>query len=451
MGRITMSTKEAQRPGLVRAARNGKITNREGAEALRISVRQFRRLKRRFEAEGVPGLIHRGRGLPSPRRLSETVRHRVGVLLQGRYAGFNDCHLAEMLVEQEGLQLSRATVQRIRAELGVAPKRRRRPPQHRRRRERQAHPGALVLIDGSEHRWCEKRCDRFTLVGAIDDATGTILGLVARPHEDLHGYAVLLRHVIAAHGLPLALYGDRTNIFVRTDRHWTIEEELAGERTPTQAGRILKSLGIGYIAAHSPQAKGRIERFWGTLQDRLVSVLRLRGATSLEATSRLLPSFIEDFNRRFTEPPRDPAPAWRRAPRDLERHLSCEHSRIVAKDNTVTLADRWIQIPRGSRGRSYAGCRVDLVEPLDGTLLIRYRGTILAQQEAPSEPFTLRPRRHRAQGPKQPRQRPEPKPSAPRKGRCTPQSPDHPWKSSYKHSPVAHAPAGKGEDTSTER
>lgn len=356
-----------------------------------------------------------------------------------------------MLVEHEGLHLSRATVQRIRAELGVAPKRRRRPPQHRRRREREARPGALVLIDGSEHLWCEDRNERFALLGAIDDATGAILGLVARPHEDLHGYAVLLRHMIATHGLPLALYGDRTNIFVRNDRHWTLEEELAGERSPTQAGRIVKSLGIGYIAARSPQAKGRIERFWGTLQDRLVSVLRLRGAASLEDVSHHLPAFIEDFNRRFTEPPRDPTPAWRPTPHELDRHLTCEHTRVVAKDNTVTLGDRWIQIPKGPRGRSYAGCRVELAEHLDGTLLVRYRGSVLARQDAPVEPFTLSPHRHRTR-----RSKPAAKQAAPRssmllKSRCTRQPPHHPWKTSYKHIPVAHPAPGKGEDISTEQ
>ena len=446
-----MSSKEAQRPGLVRAARNGTITNREGASALGISVRQFRRLRRRFELGGVTALLHRGRGRPSPRRLPEAIRRRVEALLRGRYAGFNDCHLAEMLVEREGLQLSRATVQRIRAEVGVAPKRRRRPPQHRRRRERQARPGALVLIDGSEHLWCEKRSGRFALLGAIDDATGAILGLVARPHEDLHGYAALLRHVIATHGRPLALYGDRTNIFVRNDPHWTLEEELAGERSPTQAGRILRTLGIGYIAAHSPQAKGRIERFWGTIQDRLVSVLRLRGAASLEAACRHLPAFIEDYNRRFTEPPRDPTPAWRTAPRDLDLHLTCEHTRVVAKDNTATLGNRWIQIPRGPRGRSYAGCRVELVEHLDGTLLVRYQGTILARQEAPLEPFTLSPRRSRPRERKPQRQAAAPAAQISRRPRCTRQDPRHPWKSSYKHIPVAHAAPTNGEDTSAEQ
>lgn len=428
-----MSVKEAQRPGLIRAARDGKISNREGAVALGISVRQFRRLRRRFEADGTQGLVHRGRGRPSPRQLPRALRQRVRVLLQGRYAGFNDCHLTELLREQEGLLLSRASVQRIRHELGLPAKRRRRAPRHRRRREREARIGSLVLVDASEHRWCEERAEPFALLGALDDATGTILGLVARPHEDLHGYALLLRHVIQTHGIPAALYGDRTNIFVRNDRHWTLEEELAGERNPTQGGRILRRLGIGYIAARSPQAKGRIERFWGTLQDRLVSLLRLHGVCSREQATQYLPQFIAEFNQRFAAAPRDPVSAWRAAPADLDRCLTCEHTRIVARDNTVTLGDRWIQIPTG---RSYARRRVEILEHLDGSLLVRYRGMTLAHQEASNGSFTLRADRrgHR----KLPIARTATPPPASRitNPGGTPPQPTHPWKQTYKRMPV---------------
>ena len=171
------------------------------------------------------------------------------------------------------------------------------------------------------------------------------------------------------------LYGDRTSIFVRHDRSWTLQEELAGG-TIAHLGRrrILRALGIGYIPARSPQAKGRIERFWGTLQDRLVSVLRLRGVSSLEQTQDFLADFIQDYNQRFTRAPRDPKPAWRSAPRDLDTHLACHYTRIVANDNTVSLPDRWIQIPRGPRHRSYAGRQVTIAERLDGSLLVLYQG-----------------------------------------------------------------------------
>ncbi len=425
-----MSSKEAPRPGLLRAARDGKITNREGAEALGLSVRQFRRLRRRFERGGAAGLLHAGRGRPSPKQLPRAVRGRAMRLMQGRYAGFNDCHLAEVLREQEQLPLSRSSVRRLRLELGLEPKRRRRPPRHRRRRVREAQAGALLLVDASEHLWCENRGERFALVGALDDATGAIVGLVARPHEDLHGYSLLLQHVFQTRGLPLALYGDRTNIFVRNDRHWTLEEELAGERSPTQLGQVLKRLGIGYIPAQSPQAKGRIERFWGTLQDRLVSVLRLRRASSLEDAARYLPEFIDEFNQRFAHDPRDPIPAWRKAASGFETHFACQYTRTVANDNTVAVGERWIQIPPGPFRRSYAGCRVHITEQLDGTLLVRYGKELIARQAAPDGSFTLRshrgehllrPRRSRALTPPivpSPPKRSDP----PRPGR------KHPWR-----------------------
>ena len=446
-----MSSKEAPRPGLLRAARDGKITNREGAAALGISVRQFRRLRRRFEAEGTPGLLHRSRGRRSPKRLSQRLRSRIAKLLRGRYAGFNDCHVTEMLVEQEGISISRALVQRLRVELGVAAKHRRRPTPHRRRRERASQCGALVLVDGSEHRWCEDRAPAFALVGAVDDATGSILALVARPHEDLHGYALLLKGLIQTHGLPSTLYGDRTSIFVRHDRGWTLEEELAGEQTPTLGGRILRALGIGYIPARSPQAKGRIERFWGTLQDRLVSVLRLRGASSLEEAQEAIPDFIRDYNQRFTLEPRNPKPAWRIAPRDLDAHLACHYSRVVAKDNTASLPDRWIQIPKGPKQRSYAGCRVTIVERLDGSLLVHYQGRMIARQEPPREPFTLRSRFGKRYTAFEPRQRrPYAKPSSPatRPVSIPPfPGPDHPWRRFHPSNPAGKA----GKDKITEQ
>ena len=423
MGPITMSAKEAQRPGLVRAARDGKVTNREGAAALGLSVRQFRRLRRRFEQGGTRALLHRGRGRPSWRRIPESLRSRVARLMQGRYAGFNDCHLAEVLQEREHIAISRATLQRLRAELGLEPKRRRRAPRHRRRREREARRGALVLVDASEHPWCEDRCGPFALLGALDDATGEILGLLPRPHEDLHGYATLLQRLIEQHGLPATLYGDRTNIFVRNDRHWSLEEQLAGERDPTQGGRMLRELGIGYIPARSPQAKGRIERFWGTLQNRLVSVLRLKGAASMRQTLRCLPEFIASYNQRFARPPQDPHPAWRTAPRDFHTRLACHYTRVVARDNTVALPGRWIQIPRGPSSRSYGGCRVQITERLDGRLLVHYHDQLIAEEPAPPGEFTLVSRHGQCHRPPIARPTRTPKPYKP----PTP-SPHHPWK-----------------------
>src|SRR5712671_4210183 len=252
---LTMSQKEAPRVGLLKALGAGRVTGREVAAAVR----------RCFEAAGAEGLLHRGRGRSSPRRLVPRLRQQVARLLTTTYRDFNDCHATEKLQEVEGLAISRATV--------------------RRRREPRARMGALVQVDASPFDWLQGRGPAMSLHGAIDDATGTVLALHFRPTEDLHGYTTMLAAIAAEYGVPLALYGDRLNVFLRNDAHWTLAEELRGTQDPTHFGRMLHALGIGFIPAGSPQAKGRVERLWQTLQDRLVSELRLRRLTTREAAN----------------------------------------------------------------------------------------------------------------------------------------------------------------------
>jgi transposase len=389
---VTMSRKEARRPGLVQLAVAGKITTGVGARALKMTPRQFRRLKARYRAEGVRGLTHRLRGRPSPRALDGEIRDRVLELIQTTYRDFNDCHCTEKLREVEGLTVGRDTVRRLRRALGLPPKRRRRPPQHRTRRPRHPAMGGLVLVDGSPFDWLGTGTP-LLLLGAIDDATSTVLALHLRPAEDLHGYLTLLQRLAEGHGLPVTLYGDRLGVFVRNDTPWSLEEELQGGQHPTQFGQVLQDLGIGYIAAHSPQAKGRIERLWETLQDRLVAELRLHGHTTVATAETFLPTFLVAHNRRFAQLPADVSAAWRRPPRDLPDRLSCRYTRVVARDNTVRLSARLVQIPRGPHGRSYARCRVELRECLDGRLLVDYQGRRLATAPAPAGEFVLVPRR----------------------------------------------------------
>lgn len=387
-----MSRKEVPRAGLVKAALAGKITNAEGAQALHLSVRQFKRLKARTRLEGVRGLLHRSRGRPSRRRLSTELRAQVIHLMTTTYEGFNDAHLTEKLQERHALPVSRATVRRLRIALGRAAQRRRRAPTHRSRRERAPALGQLVQLDASPFAWLEARGSNATLHGLIDDATSIPLGLCFRPTEDLHGYLTILGHACRTFGLPVTLYGDRLTTFKRSDRHWTLAEELRGAQDPTHFGRILADLGIGFIQAQSPQAKGRIERLWATLQDRLVSELRLRGITDYDAANAFLPEFLTDFRRRFACPPASATAAWRPAPRDLDRVLSCRYERTVARDNTVQLAARRIQIPPGPRRRSYAGCRVEVRELLDGRVMVLYQTVLLVTQPAPTTAFVLKPR-----------------------------------------------------------
>ena len=291
-----MGRRNARRLGVLEAAEQGKFTSREGAEALGLSVRQFKRLRARVRQQGPQALVHGNRGRISKRRLGRELRERVEVLLRGSVK-LNDHHVADLLGE-EGWSISPASVRRLRSAWRLPPKRRRRPPRHRRRRDRRARRGDLVLIDGSPFRWFDDRAPAISLLGAIDDASGDILALTFRPTEDLHGYTVLLRQVIAGHGVPESFYGDRCGVLIRNDRHWTLDEELAGRQTPPQFGRMLEELGVRFIAATSPQAKGRVERLWGTLQDRLAAELRLHGHTTHEAATAYLPRFIARHNQR---------------------------------------------------------------------------------------------------------------------------------------------------------
>lgn len=387
-----MSRKELPRAGLLAAALAGRISNREGAAALRITPRQFQRLKQRFRAGGAPALRHQGRGRRSPRRLPVTLCAQVQALLRDRYAGFNDTHLTEKLREHHGLAISRESVRRLRRALDLPAVHRRRPAQHRARRPREQAAGQLLQLDGSPFDWLEGRGPRMTLLGAIDDATSTVVALHFRPTEDLHGYATVLQEVFTTFGVPVALYGDGVNILVRTDRHWTLAEQLAGTQAPTHLGRVLQDLGIGYVQARSPQGKGRIERLWATLQDRLVSELRLRAVATRAAANAFLPEFLADFNRRFARRPARAQAVWRRPPRDLALVLSCRYARVVARDNTVRLGPRLVQIPRGPQGRSYARRRVEVRELLDGRLVVRADAQILAQLPPPGPDFTLAPR-----------------------------------------------------------
>jgi hypothetical protein len=302
----------------------------------------------------------------------------------------------------------------------------------------------LVLLDGSPAAWLEGRGPTMTLHGALDDASGAVLALHFRPAEDLHGYAAVLETVFTTWGLPVACYGDGTNILVRNDPHWSLEEELRGAQAPTHLGRVLVDLGIGYIRARSPQAKGRIERLWRTLQDRLIVELRLQGVPTYEAATACLPLFIADYNRRFAHPPADPTPAWRRPPRDLPLVLSCRYTRAVARDNTVRLGPRWLQLPPGPGGRSWAGRRLELRECLDGRLVALVAGRLLAAQPSPDPGFVLRPRSdptHERQRQRRAVRR-SVKPGAPARPRPAPKTPGvtsprvrpaptHPWRHGF--------------------
>ena len=374
---FTLSQKELQRVSVLSTCLKGDLACARAAELLSLSLRHTKRLKKRLRENGEAALAHANRGRPSQRRLPERIRQAVLRLARSKYAGFNDHHLCEKLNEHEGLPLSRETLRRLLRKEGLGSPRRRRAPAHRQRRPRVARQGELVQLDGSPHDWLEGRGPRLTALGMQDDASGKILAAQFFPSETTEGYFHLLQSLLRRFGVPTALYGDRSGIFVRNDDAWTRAEELAGQRRPTQFGRALASLGVTFIAAQSPQAKGRIERLWGVLQDRLCSELRLANADDIDSANAVLRKFIADYNRRFARTPRDAAKAWRPAPDNLPRICAFVHERIVSNDNVVQWGGRRFQIPPQHRRFSFAGAKVQLCQALDGRVSLYYGDTRL--------------------------------------------------------------------------
>ncbi len=312
-----MDQRDQQRISVLARWREGSLTVNEVAALLATSHRTAWRWRRRFEELGVEGLVHGNRGRVSSRRLSEAARARIIELARTRYRGVNDSHLAELLAEDEAIVLGRSSLQRLLRGVGIGPTRSRRASKYRSRRERMPQAGLLVQIDGSPHAWLEDRGPRLTLIGAIDDATGTIVAATFRATEDGLAYLTILARMCRDHGVPAAIYRDRSGIFAPLRPGGALGD--AG----TQVGRAFAELGIASIPAASPQAKGRVERLWGTCQDRLVSELRLAAATDLAGANVVLERFIGRFNARFAVPAALEAPAWRAAPpaRELEEDL----------------------------------------------------------------------------------------------------------------------------------
>ena len=372
-----LSQKELQRVAVISRCVKGELACAKAAVLLSLSVRQVKRLKKRMRESGEAALAHANRGRPGHRRLSDAVRQRIVRLARSTYAGFNDHHLCEKLVECEGFSLSRETLRRLLRSQGLGSPRKRRAPAHRQRRLCSARIGELVQLDGSPHDWLEGRGPLLTALGMQDDAAGKILAAQFFPSETAFGYLCLLRQLLRRYGVPLAFYGDHSSIFLRNDDFWSVEEQLAGKRQPTQFGRALEQLGITFIPAHSPQAKGRVERLWGVLQDRLTSELRLAQAADLDSANAVLHTFITDYNRRFSRPPRETQTAWRAAPENLDRICCFVHQRVVSNDNVVQWEGQRFQIPQQPRRFSFAGAKVHIHQALDGRVSLYYGDTRL--------------------------------------------------------------------------
>ena len=279
----------------------------------------------------------------------------------------------------------------------------------------------LLQIDASLHDWLEGRGPYLTLLAVIDDATGKVAGARFNESEDARGYLSLLRDVCRKVGVPHAIYSDRHSVFWPTNGE-TLKEQLSGRRSPTQFGRAMAELGIQLIPAHSPQAKGRIERLWGTLQDRLVSELRLAGAVSLEEANAYLPGFLSRFNHTFNVAAATPGSAYR--PRlsagQLDSIICFKHERVVANDNTVRLEGLTLQILPGPNRLGYAKATVAIHESLDHRFSVHYNGRQLQSKLVPLRKLLTPPRPRTAA--------PRPSPSAPQQPLPWKPPADHPWR-----------------------
>lgn len=398
---LRVSQRELHRMHVVRLTLEGRERVGRGAKLLGISTRQMKRLRRKMRKGGVGGLVHGNRGRKAWNKTASEKLDKVIELARGRYQGLNDTHLTEKLKEKEEISLSRSVVRGILRGAGIAAVRKRGVKRHYKRRERKAQEGALVLWDGSPHRWFGEKLREWTLMAVIDDATGALVCGVFAAEEDAQSYLICLRQMLLEKGIALAIYMDRHGIFRRNDDHWTLEEQLAGEQIPTQVGQALRALGIEPIFALSPQAKGRIERLFGTLQDRLVQELRLAGIiTPEQATPFLNGPFKADFNARFAKPAQQSQAAWRPLPRGVEvdRICSFRYEAVVGNDNAVRLGGIILDIPAGPRRRGYAKARVEVRQLLDGRWRVYYHNQLLLETTPPVVQTPLRTlrRRHRA-------------------------------------------------------
>lgn len=361
---VCMSVRDALRAGVCRQLIEGKLTEGLAAERLSLSVRQVRRHKRRVKEEGERGVIHRSGGRASPRRVGQAQEAAVRRLYAGTYAGWNMVHFGEWLESVHQVRLSHETLRRILLEEESRPRRKKRKPHHQ-WRERRSREGELVQWDTSIHSWFGAEGEKAVLILAVDDATSRILWAEFFEHDGVLENLAVLRSIVRKHGLPESLYADGTSKFFLTGEELLAARER-GEEGLTQFGRVAKTLGIGMIHALSPEAKGRVERAFRTLQDRLIKELALMGIrTRAEGNRYLRKTFIPHYNRRFGVAAADASGAWMRVEPLDEPNLFClRDTRVVQNDLTISVeGERW-QLHGGVR----SGERVELRTHLDGSV-----------------------------------------------------------------------------------
>lgn len=379
--RVMMSVKALRRVHVIRQAMEKKLTQRQAGALVGWTARHVRRLIERVQQEGDCGLAHRGRGKPSNRKLPEQVKTKVLTLYAQRYGDFGPTLAAEKLAEQHGIMLSDETLRRWLTTRGIAHFTRRKRP-HRAWRERKPHVGELLQLDGSHHDWFEGRGPRCVLMAYIDDASSRVFARFYEYEGTIPALDSFQRYV-TRYGIPLAVYADKHTTY-QSPAQPTVEEQLAGAKPTSQFGRALGELGVELIPAHSPQAKGRIERLFHTFQDRVIKEMRLAGMATIEAANRFLETDLPIYNRRFTVEPAQAADLHRPRPaaRALDHILCLKTTRVVRRDWTVAHHGQLYQIDQLVRTTQV------LVEDwLNGTRRITYQGRPLRYHAIPARPM----------------------------------------------------------------
>ena len=387
MGKLRLSGKERLRVDVLSKIKAGEMSLRKGAELLDLSYRQMLRVHDRYESEGNSGLQHRLRGQKSNRRFESGRRERVLQLYQGKYGGFGPRLATEYLRKEEGEDLSEETLRRWLTAAGLWQPRRQ-GAVHRKWRERKAHCGEMVQMDGSLHDWFEGRREKASMMVMIDDATNRTYAQFFE-EETTAAAMTVFQGYVERYGLPRSLYVDRDSIY-ETTRDSTVDEALADKPALTQFGRAMEELGVELILAHSPQAKGRVERRHGVFQDRLVKAMRLKKmSTLISANEYLEADYLDELNERFTVPAREKADVHRRVERGvkLAHVLSYQEQRVVQNDWTVSWCNRHFQLHEDHHKLSLARKRIHVCELLDGTILLTHRGRILKWIELTERPI----------------------------------------------------------------
>ena len=375
---ITMSTEEIKRHGILKQVLEGQLQQKEAAEIIGISSRQARRLMRRIEKEGVAGVMHRSRGRPGSRRVAAALREKIVNLYKSTYHDFGPTFAAEKLEEVNGIRISHDTLRNWLLDEEEAPCWQRRKRPHRQWRERKTYYGEMLQLDGSHHDWLEGRGPKMVLMGLIDDATGKAFGRFYK-YEGTYPALDSMYRYIRCHGIPLSVYLDRHSTY-KAQRRQTISEELMNKQALSQFARAMKELGVHVLYAHSPEAKGRVERLFRTLQDRLVKELRLAGTKTLEEANQVITDYMPRFNVQFRKPAKKKTDVHRKAPkkRELDSIVSIQEQRVLQKDSTIRYKTKcYLLVNAAERSMK----KVIIEERLDGSVHIRHNHDYLKYKE----------------------------------------------------------------------